>query len=1798
MAHKFGEVSSECLEPRDYQTSIFERAKKKNVIAQLPTGSGKTYIAVMLIKEFQNVLTQDYDKKGKRAFFIVNTVALAKQQAKAIAIFCSLKIGELNGESSYNITSKGPIQECIKEKHVIVITAQILVDLINHNIIKFDKIALMVLDECHHVMGASHPYACIMEQYKKFKGDKPAILGLTASLINARIKADLLGRELKKLENKMQARIVTADTYSQLNQFCPIANEKHIPYQKYTATVDPITERIDVLTKLFQTSCKNEYFDVKPKSNITKDISESLQQIRSCFDNLGSYSVYLMCNFWKSQFTKLSKDPTNSTIRSQFLKTAISTLDHIRQMLHKIFGPIKTFEELSKYLSNRLHIVLKAIVGFQESVGDDETNRLACIVFVQERVITLAITKIIKQLPNFDLKYSYIHADYVVGYTASMKSEHETITLCKMQENALHKFKAGFLNTLIATEVLEEGVDVRQCNMVIRFDLPANFRSYIQSRGRIRKNGGHYLILYDIEEKETFSKILKEYHNIERLIKQHCISDDGNNEGSFTNEELKQVEIDYPPFVIESTGACVNLKSSIQLVNKYCQKLPSDNFTVLSVKTIITEVQVTDKIVLYVAELILPTNCPYRSVIKIRKPVPSRKLAIMAVCLETCKILRQENELDERLLPNGKEKFKALQSLFENYDEEVDVEDTHIGGSKRKQPYDKKISKFLGSILPGPGEKAFLYTVRINLIKEVNETMNPKNRKIINPLNFGCTFGFLSKNLLPQTPSFQIFMRQGCCEVKIVNSNKKVTLTEEELIDCQKFHDHLFVDVLQCVRNEVDFAPYKSSLQVVFLPLKRDGMGADGNCDFIIDMEYIRDSLDGFDKLNIVPTDIERHKFVFKREDFLNSVVFPWYRQVDIKTYFYVGDIYNDMTPKSDFPDKNYETFEEYFCKKYEKVIYNTEQNLLDVDFTSNRLNLLTPRYPGKKVKESRGERGQRQIMVPELVTIHPISADHWCMIGALPSVIFRLNSLLLANELREAVVVGALEQTDIYEGEFESLQYKTSFDEDPSQNKVSITESEEVAVSPVATEVDGQFSIGVWDPQTIVDFEPSTKEHAVFPITENDSDIQGMRGNDDLMMSDEDEDEDLLDNSSEYVINLDAKEQAKKIQDKLAPKETIEPMGWDDVNIVNTNVNQISTKAVIVDVQDLIKNIEPGMEDTANGTKPAKKKTVKSAGNKMAEQEDVIDLSMYDEGESSNVSNEEGFDSHLDIYKYTDTYDFKKILLDKYTLTAKLDDDMKNMFDGVENDDRHRKGVNPAILLQALTSSSANDGFNLERLETIGDSFLKFSVTDYLYHENDKMHEGNLSIYRSREVSNLKLYILGKKKCIPNLMITTKFEPQVNWLPPGYITSDGFKPDFVAKLAAEEDLKVESFLNAEFNSDASHINVQSIEREGNWGDEGSGDKVAVNGFNINNKKKGSGDSDEKYSQNMFLQQTINDKTIADSVEALIGAHFLHVGINGALKFMKWMGISVYRNMREPEELNPILDYLNCDSNPNGALEQLAQYYHDNRFHQIEKEVGYVFKNKGYLIQAFSHASYIDNRVTGCYQRLEFLGDAVLDFVVTRYLYSHKASYSPGDLTDLRSSLVNNIILASLAVKYQFNKYFLARNPKIDIMIEKFVDFCKETNYEIANFHTDMFMMSEDDPDNDGTEDIEVPKALGDIFESFIGAVYLDSGRDLAVVWTVIYSMMKDVLVQYCNNPPKSPVRELMERYPDQVSFVRMERNAVTEKIKVYAEISNKVKLTGQGRSYKIAKTNAAKRALRYLVALDESRAKEKLKKN
>ncbi len=103
----------------------------------------------------------------------------------------------------------------------------------------------------------------------------------------------------------------------------------------------------------------------------------------------------------------------------------------------------------------------------------------------------------------------------------------------------------------------------------------------------------------------------------------------------------------------------------------------------------------------------------------------------------------------------------------------------------------------------------------------------------------------------------------------------------------------------------------------------------------------------------------------------------------------------------------------------------------------------------------------------------------------------------------------------------------------------------------------------------------------------------------------------------------------------------------------------------------------------------------------------------------------------------------------------------------------------------------------------------------------------------------------------------------------------------------------------------------------------------------------------------------------------------------------------------------------------------------------LQKKMGFAFKNENLLLQALTHRSYLNenrSRVIGHNERLEFLGDAVLELIISDHLFEHFADKEEGALTEIRSSLVNRNMTSSVAGLLDLNSYvFLSRGEQKDM---------------------------------------------------------------------------------------------------------------------------------------------------------------------
>lgn len=250
----------------------------------------------------------------------------------------------------------------------------------------------------------------------------------------------------------------------------------------------------------------------------------------------------------------------------------------------------------------------------------------------------------------------------------------------------------------------------------------------------------------------------------------------------------------------------------------------------------------------------------------------------------------------------------------------------------------------------------------------------------------------------------------------------------------------------------------------------------------------------------------------------------------------------------------------------------------------------------------------------------------------------------------------------------------------------------------------------------------------------------------------------------------------------------------------------------------------------------------------------------------------------------------------------------------------------------------------------------------------------------------------------------------------------------------------------------------------------------------------------QEFSSINFLgMQQVADKVVADTVEAILGTCVQSIGIDRSFKILEMFGILPKSN----ENITYMLQKKLMAPRIRTNIKDLEVDELLTNYKTLEQSLGYTFKDRAYLLQAITHPSYPTNRVTGCYQQLEFLGDAVLDFLITAYIYERCPHMDPGQLTDLRSALVNNVTLACLTVRNNFHLYMLSQNIQLSEHIEQFVNFQVDRKHEVTE-HVEL-LFEEHDVLCRMAEYVDVPKALGDIFEALIGAIFLDSGNNLLV---------------------------------------------------------------------------------------------------
>ncbi len=227
----------------------------------------------------------------------------------------------------------------------------------------------------------------------------------------------------------------------------------------------------------------------------------------------------------------------------------------------------------------------------------------------------------------------------------------------------------------------------------------------------------------------------------------------------------------------------------------------------------------------------------------------------------------------------------------------------------------------------------------------------------------------------------------------------------------------------------------------------------------------------------------------------------------------------------------------------------------------------------------------------------------------------------------------------------------------------------------------------------------------------------------------------------------------------------------------------------------------------------------------------------------------------------------------------------------------------------------------------------------------------------------------------------------------------------------------------------------------------------------------------------------------------------------------------------------------------------------NEKISEFEKEIGYTFKNKDNAVLALTHSSYANenkHEKVQSNERLEFLGDAVLNIVISESIYTRHSELAEGDMTKVRA----NIVCEATLIK------------------------CSE------NLHIgDYLLLGKGEELTGGRSRISI---LSDAFEAIIGAIYIDGGMDKAreFIFRNMHHIIEDAVKGTLFLDFKTQLQEMVQKGND----CRIVYEIIDEKgpdhNKVFVtqvKVNNEVMGSGTGKSKKEAEQNAAKSAIEKL---------------
>ncbi|MFX1520642.1 MAG: DEAD/DEAH box helicase [Promethearchaeota archaeon] len=539
------------IERRLYQETIFGCCTKGNTLVILPTGLGKTIIAVMLavyrLEKFPE----------SRVVFLAPTRPLVNQHYESFQKFMSLpseKLTILTGTTKPELR-----QEQWKKSRVAFMTPQVLENDLISGKYTLKDVSLLIFDECHRAVK-KYAYTFIAEKYRD-QASNPLILGITASPGSEKEKIEEICNVLD-IEN---VEIRTDNSPDVAPYVQPLSIEwKKIPLPKGFGEIKKALESMlkDHLKALKEMDFIDTY-DIRKVSRtdliqLQGKIGEKIRDEEDIVDPHFFGAIALVANANRISYMI-------ELLETQGLKALNKQLEQLEKQIKRGKGSRVLKEFLTDTRTRKVIYLIKELLSkgqdhpkikeikkiVKEQLEASKDSRI--LVFAQFRVTANIIASTLDEIEGVN----------AVRFVGQSKRKGEKGLSQKEQVEILQKFKQGEYNVLVATSVAEEGLDITECDLVVTFDtVPSAIRT-IQRRGRTaRKSAGKLIVLMaektrdeayywvaQNKEKEM-KRILYEIKDISKSLKEEKEKQKFKTLDSFFPEDRKKEEEKKKPLEI------------------------------------------------------------------------------------------------------------------------------------------------------------------------------------------------------------------------------------------------------------------------------------------------------------------------------------------------------------------------------------------------------------------------------------------------------------------------------------------------------------------------------------------------------------------------------------------------------------------------------------------------------------------------------------------------------------------------------------------------------------------------------------------------------------------------------------------------------------------------------------------------------------------------------------------------------------------------------------------------------------------------------------------------------------------------------------------------------------------------------------------------------------------------------------------------------------------------------------------------------------------------------------------------